>query len=278
MKPPSRYSNPALLGITLTAASQAPSTYDRAAEGALLAASTANALNTNAASQAYDKALRTLSSIGTVPAPNQDGQTALFNNYQGPIASALRIALRLVYQPWISRTVAYITGKEASTTRRYEDARSKAVKVVDLLHYAADLGNLDALYKLAVISLVRVQQLPDVLLLMVLQFPPAILPRDSRRAFDLFSKHAAITGNATSQAVVAFFYATGWGNATQPDQAKALLYYTFAAHQGDYGSEMSLGFRYWSGIGVKEDCMSALQWYESVAEKGTYLSSLPPRD
>ena len=31
---------------------------------------------------------------------------------------------------------------------------------------------------------------------------------------------------------------------------------------------MTLGFRYWMGIGVKEDCMRALDWYESVAHKG----------
>ncbi|KZV99866.1 hypothetical protein EXIGLDRAFT_762329 [Exidia glandulosa HHB12029] len=118
---------------------KAANTYDRAAE----------------ASQAYDKALKTLSTIGSVQAPHEDGQAALFSNYQGPIASALRIALRLVYQPWLSRSVAYITGKEATLTRRYEDARSKAVKVVDLLTYAAELGNQEALYKLAHISMVR---------------------------------------------------------------------------------------------------------------------------
>ncbi|EJD40278.1 HCP-like protein [Auricularia subglabra TFB-10046 SS5] len=77
--------------------------------------------------------------------------------------------------------------------------------------------------------------------------------------------------------MVAFFHATGYGDATPADQAKALLYYTFAAHAGDYGAEMSLGFRFWSGIGVKEDCMSALQWYESAADKamGAFLSGPP---
>jgi SEL1 protein len=33
---------------------------------------------------------------------------------------------------------------------------------------------------------------------------------------------------------------------------------------------MTLGFRYWMGIGVKEDCMRALDWYESVAHKGEF--------
>lgn len=32
---------------------------------------------------------------------------------------------------------------------------------------------------------------------------------------------------------------------------------------------MSLGYRYWAGIGVREDCMAALDWYQNAAEKGT---------
>jgi SEL1 protein len=34
---------------------------------------------------------------------------------------------------------------------------------------------------------------------------------------------------------------------------------------------MSLGYRYWAGIGVREDCMAALDWYQNAAEKGTLL-------
>ena len=50
------------------------------------------------------------------------------------------------------------------------------------------------------------------------------------------------------------------------------MYYTFAAIQGLPEAEMTLGFRYWMGIGVKEDCMRALDWYESVAHKGEFIS------
>lgn len=32
---------------------------------------------------------------------------------------------------------------------------------------------------------------------------------------------------------------------------------------------MAMGYRYWSGIGVAEDCMTALGWYEQAAEQGT---------
>lgn len=76
--------------------------------------------------------------------------------------------------------------------------------------------------------------------------------------------------------MLGFFYATGYGDATQQDQAKALLYYTFAANGDDVGAQMALAFRHWSGIGVKEDCMSALEWYEAVAEKAMAIFQAGP--
>lgn len=54
------------------------------------------------------------------------------------------------------------------------------------------------------------------------------------------------------------------------DQAKAQLYLTFAGHGGHKGAQMAMGYRYWSGIGVAEDCMTALTWYEDAAEQGTF--------
>ena len=111
-----------------------------------------------------------------------------------------------------------------------------------------------------------------------------MLPLNATRAYHAFERHASITGNATSLAMVAFFHGTGYGNllpgtqvdnvmedttASLPvDQARALVYYTFAAQLGDYGSQMALGYRHWTGIGVNEDCMVALDWYEAAAEQG----------
>lgn len=93
--------------------------------------------------------------------------------------------------------------------------------------------------------------------------------------------------------MVAFFHGSGYGNllsGTQndgfsdnnttslpSDQARALVYYTFAAESGDYGSQMALGYRYWTGIGVNEDCMVALDWYEAAAEQGLNLCTVSPR-
>ena len=34
---------------------------------------------------------------------------------------------------------------------------------------------------------------------------------------------------------------------------------------------MALGYRYWAGIGVVEDCSKALEWYESASEQGKQI-------
>lgn len=68
--------------------------------------------------------------------------------------------------------------------------------------------------------------------------------------------------------MLGFLHSTSYHDLTPVDQAKAQLYLTFAGHGGHKGAQMSLGYRYWSGIGVSEDCMSALGWYEDAAEQG----------
>lgn len=60
------------------------------------------------------------------------------------------------------------------------------------------------------------------------------------------------------------------------DQAKAQLYLTFGAHGNHKGAQMALGYRHWSGIGVVESCMAALDWYEDAAEQGVFVSYRMP--
>lgn len=79
---------------------------------------------------------------------------------------------------------------------------------------------------------------------------------------------AAKTGSASAQAYLGFFHATGYGNIVPSDQAKAQLYFTFAANGGDKSAQMALAYRYWSGIGTTDSCESANLWYGSAAEKG----------
>jgi SEL1 protein len=97
---------------------------------------------------------------------------------------------------------------------------------------------------------------------------------NATKAYLAFEHHATITGNSTSQSILGFIHSSGLQGSVPVDQAKALLYYTFAALGGDQNAEMALGYRYWSGIGVTEDCMQALEWYESAAEKGELRSPL----
>lgn len=100
----------------------------------------------------------------------------------------------------------------------------------------------------------------------VIQLSPTPLLYNATRAFNSYKSHAAITGNGTSQAMLAFFYATGFQGVVNVDQAKALLYYTYGAHGGSQSAQMALAYRYWAGIGVNDDCSSALEWYQSAAE------------
>ncbi|KAG8689795.1 ERAD-associated protein [Ceratobasidium sp. 423] len=61
------------------------------------------------------------------------------------------------------------------------------------------------------------------------------------------------------------------------DEARASLYYTFGAAGGDPASQMAMGYRYWAGIGVREDCMAALEWYERASHQAmSHFLSGPP--
>ena len=105
--------------------------------------------------------------------------------------------------------------------------------------------------------------------LIISQLPPTPhFTADPVFAYKTFETHASLTGNATSQSYLAFFHATGYQNVVPVDQAKAQLYYTFAAHGGDRAAQMALGYRYWTGIGVVEDCERAVEWYHAAAEQG----------
>ncbi|KAI0365575.1 HCP-like protein [Pilatotrama ljubarskyi] len=237
------------------------------------------------ASRAYKQAMSTLATLTALPPmqseePNHHSSGYPLSSFlpsiqgQGPIASAMRIVVKLKNHSWLPTSVTDYLGRELSSGRkREEEFRGKAVKVIDLLQHAADLGNTDALYTLGQLSL----------------FPPnAYFPADPSAAYQSFDTHAHLTGNASSQALVGFLHSTGYHSVVPVDQAKAQLYLTFAAHGNDKGAQMALGYRYWSGIGVAENCMAALDWYEDAAEQamakflsgppgGRTLPLLPPR-
>ncbi|KAF7966274.1 hypothetical protein HWV62_39391 [Athelia sp. TMB] len=208
------------------------------------------------AARAYSAAIATLSTLlrarepePAAPAPDSAILTSLtaFQG-EGPVGSAVRIGVKLY------RKLLENIGGAGSTGRRKPtgEGRRKAVKITDLLQHAAELGSEEALYKLAHISL----------------FPPTFhFPSAPALAYASFSQHAERTGNASSQAFLAFFHATGYRGVTPVDQAQAQLFYTFAAHGGDSGAQMALAYRFWAGVGAGEDCGRAVGWYEQAAHQ-----------
>lgn len=228
--------------------------------------------------RAYKQAVATLTTLTAHPpahtfdpslASASSNTQSIFSSFlpnlqgQGPIGTAFRIILKL--QQHTARRITNSFGKENlkfGYKKKEDDFRDKAVKVVDLLQHSAELGNMEALYTLSQASL----------------FPPTRhFVSDPSLAFASFYTHAQKTGNATSQAYVAFFYSTGYHGVVPVDQAKAQLYYTFAANGGDKGAQMALGYRYWSGIGTRESCERAVGWYGAASEKAMakFLSGSP---
>ncbi|KAB8079541.1 hypothetical protein BDV29DRAFT_55144 [Aspergillus leporis] len=102
-------------------------------------------------------------------------------------------------------------------------------------------------------------------------------PRDFKQAFHWYQSLASATGNSTAQYMLGFMYATGVGGAVERDQAKALLYHTFAAEGGNTRSEMTLAYRNHAGIGMARNCDHATYYYKKVADKAIqYFRSGPP--
>ncbi|THZ81345.1 HCP-like protein [Aureobasidium pullulans] len=102
-------------------------------------------------------------------------------------------------------------------------------------------------------------------------------PRNYSRAFEYYQTLAYLNGNSSAQYMLGFMYATGIGNAVPQDQARALLYHTFAAEQGDIRSQMTLAYRHHSGIATPRNCEESVHWYRLVAKQAVeFYKSGPP--
>jgi SEL1 protein len=102
-------------------------------------------------------------------------------------------------------------------------------------------------------------------------------PRNYSEAFRRYHELAALDGNTSAQHMVGFMYATGIGGAVKPDQARAMLYHTLAAEGGDIRSEMTIAYRHSSGIATPRNCLEAVHFYKSAADKAiAYMRSGPP--
>ena len=132
---------------------------------------------------------------------------------------------------------------------------------VRLLEEAAQVDNTDAIYLLAQMNF----------------YGNFTHPKDYSEAFRRYHQLASMNGNSSAQHMVGFMYATGIGNAVPRDQAKALLYHTFAAKGGDVRSEMTVAFRHHAAISTARNCDVAVKHYKNVAEKAMkWYRSGPP--
>jgi SEL1 protein len=87
---------------------------------------------------------RTKDSILSSFLPNPQGH--------GPLAVSIRVAIKLRHQSWLPRFLSSRLSQEGR--RSDEELSGRAIKVMDLLQHAADLGHLDAFFTLGKISLV----------------------------------------------------------------------------------------------------------------------------
>ena len=140
----------------------ADSQAKEASQAHLQALQTLSAL-TAASTQASDPYSHTSSHSSSSPSILTSFLSTVFPtpNQRGPIATAIRIAQRLRQQSWTPRPVLALFGLVGPSSkggsgrsRRSEEMRGRAVKIVDLLEHSIELGNVDALYTLGRISLV----------------------------------------------------------------------------------------------------------------------------
>lgn len=155
------------------------------------------------------------------------------------------------------------TGPAAAPTQNHPKTTvsGPAGSAVELLNQAAQHNNSDALYLLAELNF----------------FGNFSHPRDLHAAYNYYSQLASAHGNTTAQYMLGLYHSTGVGNVVPKDQAKALLYYTFAAIRGDTRAEMATAFRHYSGIGASKSCETAVKYYKRVADKAIqWYRSGPP--
>jgi SEL1 protein len=132
---------------------------------------------------------------------------------------------------------------------------------MELLRIGADAGHADSIYTLGDIYF----------------FGNYSQPRNISEALRRYTQLAEATGNSSAQHMIGFIHATGFNNVVPRDQAKAMMYYTFAAEQGNERSQMVLGYRHHVGIGTPKSCNTALKNYRLVARRAIqHLRSGPP--
>lgn len=102
-------------------------------------------------------------------------------------------------------------------------------------------------------------------------------PLNYDEAFTRYRQLADLNGNSTAQYMLGFIYATGLAPSVPSDQAKSMLYHTFAAEGGNTRSQMTLAYRKIAGIASPRNCDEGVGYYKLVADKAiAYYRSGPP--
>lgn len=147
-----------------------------------------------------------------------------------------------------------------------QDSSAQAIppalfEAVELLEEPARQDNADALYLLAEMNF----------------YGNYSHPRNFPAAFDYYHRLADVHGNSSALYMLGMMYSTGIGDAVERDQARALLFYTFAALRGHTRAEMTVAARHHAGIGTPRSCEEALKYYKRVADKAiAWYRSGPP--
>lgn len=100
------------------------------------------------------------------------------------------------------------------------------------------------------------------------------MKQDIQIAATYYKTIAEATGDPLAQYMLGFLHSTNFGFATDSsrkegdgNQGAAVLHYTFSALSGQAEAEMTMGYRSWVGIGVKQSCPDALPWYKNAADR-----------
>jgi len=99
--------------------------------------------------------------------------------------------------------------------------------------------------------------------------------QDIDKAFQIYKLLADEMGNPQAQQKIGFIYSIGLGSVKR-DQAKALLYLSFAAMNNDISSQMAIGYRYLFGIGTERNCDEAVWYYRKIADEMVKIQQSGP--
>lgn len=95
--------------------------------------------------------------------------------------------------------------------------------------------------------------------------------------FAAYKQYAELTGDPAAQFFVGLLYSTGLFGQWPRDQARATLYYSFAAKGGDVRAQMAMSNRINNGIGMPQDCDAALRYLRLAANQTMeYFLDGPP--